>query len=377
MQCFKQKKYYKKIITEKEVDIDFAKCNVTAVATDYALTVTTHSVTKLFAAGANPNWIMFDTKGIELTELTLNIKAQHIGGGDTNSNHQLKVFYTDGTNAVVWSNSTSINSGSILCTVPKQAKTFTKFQYLATESYNTGKNVGCNATVEFVSAKEKKAVLVNCSKVEYDLVSETEKTMVDNNLTYSKILNYEKKVITKKTWTQPALTNNGVMGYNSFAVSSDALYYTGESQTYYGFDNNNSTVIASAFDITSFNVYIYNPVALAVSNISIICPGPYVYEDRFNKLTVYGSNDGQNYELIQMFQTEMKTNYSFNLSTDKKYKYYRLLFQNNGQYFRITEIKLTAQEIAEKWQKCTKEEYLLLEDNIRRIKRTNYMVRKD
>ena len=51
-----------------------------------------------------------------------------------------------------------MSSGSTEFIIPEQSKPFNKFQYFANEYYNTGYNIGCNAYLTFISAKEKRVV---------------------------------------------------------------------------------------------------------------------------------------------------------------------------------------------------------------------------
>lgn len=156
--------------------------------------------------------------------------------------------------------------------------------------------------------------------------------------------------IVESAFTQPALSANGTMGGNSFAVEASSEYTT-STQAWKAFDN----------DITSGNAWesstgtpwltFYNPQALRVTNLQF--RNYYANTSAANTpntVTVQGSNDNSNWTTLTTFNN---TNYTANdtwsvsmTGNSSYYKYYRMNFTCTGTYMFVTECVITASYIS-------------------------------
>lgn len=132
-----------------------------------------------------------------------------------------------------------------------------------------------------------------------------------------------------RDWVQPVLTANGTLGVNSFAVycNSNTSY-----PPFYAFDNNSST-----FATTSNNDFIiYSKNALNITAISFTNRGSsYVFKGG----EIYGSNDGEDWKLIQTVSGD-----SWDLSSNTEYYNYYKIVQTVSANWQIIQFTITAME---------------------------------
>lgn len=177
-----------------------------------------------------------------------------------------------------------------------------------------------------------------------------------------------------KDWTQPALTANGTLGGNSFAVSSSSNYsgwpaweaFDGVLTGYNGWS-------ASSNSYPQHLIF-YNPVQLWVKKLTII--NIYDANVAFTAGNVYGSNDGSSWTLITSYTNDNTTSgASWDIVLDRNktlYKYHKLEI-TKGNFIssnlpKCTEVLITAQTF-EGIVKATKDDYDFRADKAYVLKR--------
>lgn len=138
-----------------------------------------------------------------------------------------------------------------------------------------------------------------------------------------KVRKYYKNVIVESDYIRPNITSNGNMGGDSFAVTSGAFPWTGNSGAYQMFDGNTSTSAHSTNHNGGDYVEWYNPNPLKVTNV--VCSAGYS-GDWFN-VTFKGSNDGTNWTDVAYFAHGVRQNCPVN--SPDFYKYW-MMYNNSG-----------------------------------------------
>lgn len=153
-----------------------------------------------------------------------------------------------------------------------------------------------------------------------------------------------KKYYKYTNWTQPVLSSNGALGGNSFAVSFPNGVYSTAYEPYLAFDGNNNTYAIGVGGDNTMPMIIYNPTPLNITNISMVKYSGY----NFTSIGIYGSNNNSTWEQIQTIQTSSGTDFSWNISNSKYYKYYKIspLTGTQGR-FEIIEMNITATQMVE------------------------------
>lgn len=145
-------------------------------------------------------------------------------------------------------------------------------------------------------------------------------------------------------WTQPILTENGTMGGNSFACSSDTILSPRDA--WYAFDGtlgtDNDTFLLKS---NSGSLYFYNPEPLKISKLTV------TNRDEKNVRAIrrgifYGSNDFIMWnELCQFTNSDFTRNGVWEITVNSMvaYKYYKFLMkQGDGTYVGLNELDITA-----------------------------------
>ena len=164
-----------------------------------------------------------------------------------------------------------------------------------------------------------------------------------------------------RSWTQPVLTADGVIGGNSFAVSASSVLNSWEGTT------NNSRIAFNAFDgVTTDNdetgcwhsdegfpqwIQFYNPNPLKVSKLTIYNRS---YDGAHrNEYGVAYSDDGNTFtEFLSGTSPNQNDGGTFTIVIDQgAHKYWRIIAKSssgsNSGYATIGEIKIDAQEYVE------------------------------
>ena len=169
---------------------------------------------------------------------------------------------------------------------------------------------------------------------------------------------YLKKTVTERAWTQPVATTYngsdvnsafGVLGGNGFAVLGDS-YWDSRVYLWRAFDG----VISASSNFwqtgSGGNHWIkwYNPIALKVSSIKIYNISVASYNVAGG--SIYGSNDGINWNLLQTFTGNQTASaiQDITISTNRAYKYWKIEFTNTSQ-LSISELQINATEQEKQW----------------------------
>lgn len=151
------------------------------------------------------------------------------------------------------------------------------------------------------------------------------------------------------SWTQPALSANGILGGDSSACAC-SLNNTGSNYLYKAFDNNLNTVFQSVSNTSNPQwVTFYSPVELNVKEIHIYqnSTESYYYS---RGITVQGSNNNSTWtDLATWSRSSYINNFYIDLSSNNSYyKYYRLYvtsrsyFDASNAYLMFKDILFTA-----------------------------------
>lgn len=159
---------------------------------------------------------------------------------------------------------------------------------------------------------------------------------------------YNNTAVVEKVWTQPRLSSNGVVGGNSFAVSSNVTQLSG-NDVYNAFDGVTSggSLFHSQSGTTTGYIIIYNPTPIKITNLKI-----YNQSNAANRASsagnIYGSNDGVSWVGIDSYTNSQQSAggvWNIDLSLNTGYfKYYRLASLSGGSdsYWTINEIEIFA-----------------------------------
>ena len=140
------------------------------------------------------------------------------------------------------------------------------------------------------------------------------------------------------SWVRPNLTNNGVLGGNSFAVDSNSGYgYI----AYQAVDSSLSTYLRLAVG-NSFTFY--NPTPLKVTQLAAL----YIDISYYGKITsVQGSNSGTSWSTIGVLSRQADERETITLINSNYYKFYKVTFNGNASYvtqIRLADLQITAEE---------------------------------
>lgn len=144
-------------------------------------------------------------------------------------------------------------------------------------------------------------------------------------------MNYGKTSLASQevSFVQPALSSNGTIGGDSFAVSGTTKYDTGY-ELWHLFDNDSSTVYAS--NGLPANIVFYNPIAIKITSLTIT-NGTTTYIRAFKNWVVYGSNDNNTYTQLTSgtnSTTSTNTSWTINLNANTNYyKYYKIYISSS------------------------------------------------
>ena len=160
---------------------------------------------------------------------------------------------------------------------------------------------------------------------------------------------------------QPIMTDNGIIGGNTFAVSASSEKYNSNlNKTFYAYlamDNSTSVNNCWASMNESGNTffYLYNPKPIKITNFTLLnynnTSDTSTYCSRSGKVQV--SNDGENWTNIQTYTNSTVANaeiWNINISANAQYaKYYRIYsdVNNNSYGWIIAELTLTANSAEE------------------------------
>lgn len=149
-------------------------------------------------------------------------------------------------------------------------------------------------------------------------------------------------------WTQPLLSENGILGGSSFAVSASSEY-SSSFQACKLFDGNTATGWAPSENGVSSNPYIifYNPTPLKVTLLTCTYTsvGP---SQRVQGLYVVGSNDNNEWSSkLASWSGDGSGTYSVNVNSTEFYKYHKIIITdaNLGNRPGLNEITISATQL--------------------------------
>ena len=152
-------------------------------------------------------------------------------------------------------------------------------------------------------------------------------------------------------WTQPVLTENGVLGGDSFAVSA-SNYYDSPRQPFNAFDGKNAETSGCWHSTKGTTQWIawYNPKPLKYSKITILNrpATPHAVKD----YQIQVSDDGSIWDAVYSGTNTVSaatTSWDIDLSSINPVSKYMRLYADtsHGEYIVIGEITITAQEAVE------------------------------
>ena len=145
-------------------------------------------------------------------------------------------------------------------------------------------------------------------------------------------------------WTQPTLSDNGVVGHNSFAVKANEYISNSSADSgpiWKAFDANTATYWRSG--TTSGWVEIYNPQPLKISSI--------VWGYFYNYIrtgTVLGSFDRSSWDTLCVFDNNTAAAVTMNVTSNALYKWIRIVINNvNTDVIHCPYITINAQQAIE------------------------------
>ena len=215
-----------------------------------------------------------------------------------------------------------------------------------------------------INATYEHTVWQPCTKEEYDNLPADQRKIITDVYSIFSRNKYYKKTSTILPWTQPIITEDGILGGNTFAVGV-APNYNEYKKIYLSFQKdlpaNGGGAIAGA---GSYRAYImYNPAPIKITNLHI----KNVNGQQPKGGTVYGSNDGATWIKIKDYtNTQLASRGEWNLDLSDNNKFYHYYKVDNGTYvisgnseyaWYLGEITITATQQASSWAECTKEEY--------------------
>ena len=189
---------------------------------------------------------------------------------------------------------------------------------------------------------------------------------------------YYKKVTVERAWEQPIITEDGILGGNTFAVGV-APNYTEYKKIYLSFQKGLSANGGGAITgAASYRAYIiYNPTPIKITNLHI----KNVNKQQTKGGTVYGSNDGATWIKIKDYtNTQLASRGEWDLDLSDNNKFYHYYKVDNGNKsvsdpvnaWYLGEITITATQKEEGWQECTKAKYDQLPNAQRKIVTDTY-----
>ena len=151
-------------------------------------------------------------------------------------------------------------------------------------------------------------------------------------------------------WVQPILTENGVMGGNSFACSASTVY--GSYYPYLAFDGDGSVDGWHSQQGTPQWLSWYNPEKLSISSIAITNTHETGSPDTFKNYEVQVSDDNSTWKTIYSGTntTGAKQTWIIDLSDVENYSnYFRIYITsfNNRNYGRAALVNITAKILSE------------------------------
>jgi len=181
----------------------------------------------------------------------------------------------------------------------------------------------------------------NNDKISYfvdggDLYSDEEGSFITTGEDISISVNL--KSATWKNFEQPNLTENGVLGKDSFAVSEEGMLGSSYS-AYHAFDGISSNYTWASTDPST--ITFYNPKPLKVSKLVVTySQNSTTYQAK--KIIVQGSNDNENWVDLAEVGYQSGISREIEVNSKKAYKYHKLTFTIYSIYIRITDINITA-----------------------------------
>ena len=160
---------------------------------------------------------------------------------------------------------------------------------------------------------------------------------------------YRQKTSPVSKFVQPILIRNGIMGGDSFAVSSNVEY--AENYACRAFDGikDDTSYFHTPQNVKTGYYDIYNPIALNITHIKFY--NQIVAANRASSAgNIYGSNNGEEWTLIKNYTNTVQakaSTWEIDLSSNEDYyKYYRIesTAGSSDQYWVIVEMEITATE---------------------------------
>ena len=177
---------------------------------------------------------------------------------------------------------------------------------------------------------------------------------------------YYKKVVIEKDWEQPIAINS--VGGSSFGVQVSGTYGGSAINL---FDKDNSTYWDGGGPRPTWFTF-YNPNPIKVSRIQ-------TYSNNSSwtdtNVTITASNDNSNWKTLATITLSQANTQNWDIPVDKQsyYKYYRYTSNSGGASSNLfNEVYITATELTETWQECTKAEYDQLPADQRKIVTDTY-----
>ena len=154
---------------------------------------------------------------------------------------------------------------------------------------------------------------------------------------------YYKKTI--RSFEQPVLTWNGILGGDTFAVSTNNFPWSNHSKCYQWFDGTTSGQQGNGTAHTGGGyVIFYNPNPLKLYSTY----GYKGYSGDWFDVYYYGSDDGENWTLIKSFSNGLRTTNVVDSQTFYKYHkvYNKTGFSHDGNGYGggLSELIITANE---------------------------------
>lgn len=148
------------------------------------------------------------------------------------------------------------------------------------------------------------------------------------------------------SFTQPIISTNGVVGGDSFAISTTATV-DGSHYFWLAFDGNNSTYFRTK-DGRNKDYIFYHPNGLKISSINfLMVQGSNEYFTAYN---LYASDDNSTYTLLKSASGVSGTNQTIEVNATNFYKYYKFvptsLYSSTYPNFSIDTITITATYIS-------------------------------
>ena len=150
------------------------------------------------------------------------------------------------------------------------------------------------------------------------------------------------------SWTQPRIQDNGVMGGDTFAVSTDIVLHL-HYDIFRAFNPQEYGLFHGESGYTLGHIDIYNPTPLNITCLKFV--NQPVAPNRASAAgNIYGSHDGNEWTLITSYTNNVQdagASWNIDLNDNKNYyKYYRIdntsMSSANDSYWTIQEINIVA-----------------------------------